>query len=130
MKILIVDDEKTITTLLTMTLSAVGYATTCAGNGKEGLERLAEEDIDLIISDICMPEMDGLQLLQMVRQQYPDIGVIIITGNPGHYLPEDIIRAGAIGLVGKPFKLKDLLAIITLSLQEKEKNTMRQGHPT
>ena len=130
MKILIIDDEKTITTLLTMTLSSVGYATSCAKSGKEGLKRLAEEDIDLIISDICMPEMDGLQLLRIVRQQYPDIGVIIITGNPGHYQPEDIIRAGAIDLVGKPFNLKDLLSIIAMSLQKKEMNTMPQLHPT
>lgn len=130
MKILIIDDETTITTLLSMTLSAVGYATSCAENGKEALERLAEEDIDLIISDICMPKMDGLQLLQVVQQLYPDIGVIIITGNPGHYRPEDIKRAGALALIGKPFNIKDILAIITVSLQKKEKHTMKQTLPT
>lgn len=118
-KILIIDDEEIIINLLTSVLSFSGYTTSCAGNGREGLDRLAKNDIDLVISGISMPKMDGIQLLGEIRQHYSDIGVILISGYPGNYHPEDLMNAGALGLLGKPFSINELLTKVIMGLQEK-----------
>src|SRR5690348_6714003 len=79
-KILVIDDEQGIRDLLSNELSALGYHVLTASNGLEGLEMLKKESCQLVISDVKMPKMDGLQVLQGVKKLDPDTEVILITG--------------------------------------------------
>ena len=79
-KLLIVDDEREICEMLSRHFRMMGYEVALAGNGREALEVLAERRTDVVISDIRMPEMDGVSLLREVRRQYPMTHVIMITG--------------------------------------------------
>ena len=79
--ILVVDDSETVRKLLTLTLKMKGYQTVTAGDGMEALERLAVGSVDLVITDLNMPEMDGYELVSTIRRQGPnkDIPVIMLS---------------------------------------------------
>lgn len=79
-RLLIVDDEAEIRELLSRHFRMVDYDVLLAANGKEALEIMANQRIDVVISDIMMPVMNGVALLKEVRQQYPMVRVIMITG--------------------------------------------------
>lgn len=79
-RLLIVDDEAEIRELLSRSFRMLGYEARTAANGREALEVLAETRTDVVISDIRMPEMDGVSLLREIRRQYPMVRVIMITG--------------------------------------------------
>jgi DNA-binding NtrC family response regulator len=78
--LLIVDDEAQLRDMLARHFKLLGYPVEVAGNGKEALEVMERHRIDVVVSDICMPEMDGVALLREVRRQYPMVRVIMITG--------------------------------------------------
>ncbi len=79
-RLLIVDDEVEIREMLSRHFRMIGYGVDLAGNGVEALEVLSSRPIDVVISDIMMPKMDGVSLLREIRVQYPMIRVIMITG--------------------------------------------------
>ncbi len=79
-KLLIVDDESEIREMLSRNFRMLGFEVEVAGHGLEALSILEEKPIDVVISDIKMPEMDGVALLREIRNQYPMVRVIMITG--------------------------------------------------
>ena len=79
-RLLVVDDESEVREMLARHFRLLGYSMEVAANGREALEVLARTRIDVVVSDIRMPEMDGVALLREVRRQYPMIRVIMITG--------------------------------------------------
>jgi len=79
-KLLIVDDEADIANTLASHFSFCGYETDTASNGKEALRKLAVNSVEVVITDIKMPEMDGIDLLREIKLLYPMIRVIVITG--------------------------------------------------
>lgn len=78
--LLIVDDESEIREMLARHFQILGYRTATASNGKEALEYLSVNKTDVVISDILMPEIDGVELLKQIRSEYPMVHVIMITG--------------------------------------------------
>ena len=107
--VLIVDDEKEIRDSLALRYELQGYETLVAKNGKEALKILSEKKVNIVISDIMMPVMNGVQLMKVIRQEFPMIKVIMITG----YVTLDnalaCYRYGAYNVVFKPFEdLKEL----------------------
>lgn len=108
--ILVIDDEPGIRDLLCLDLKGAGYRVSTASNGKEGLDLLTREPIDLVITDIRMAEMGGIQVLKDLRSQFrgPSPAVILITGHFGIEL-EFALALGASCLVPKPFGRHDLL---------------------
>lgn len=112
-KILVVDDEPDIVSTLLESLEALGYYARGTNNGREALEALSYEAYDLVITDIRMPEKNGIDLLNDIKKQYPNIPVVIITGYTLAYPPEQAKREGANGYIAKPFRINqidDLLA--------------------
>jgi len=79
-RLLIVDDEVEIREMLSRHYRLMGYEVDLAANGRDALEVLAAKRIDVVISDIMMPEMNGVDLLKAIREQYPMLRVIMITG--------------------------------------------------
>jgi two-component system probable response regulator PhcQ len=88
--ILLVDDEDAIRSSLSSVLEREGYRVHSAESGDEGLRILKEEPIQLVISDYSMPQMSGVDFLKLVRERYPNIVRIMLTGDPN---PEVIIRS-------------------------------------
>ena len=102
--ILIVDDEEMMRNLLDRILSREGYKIRSAEDGVAALEVLKEERVDIIISDMKMPRMNGFELLKIVKKEYPKIGVIIMTAYGDTYTVKDALLLGADEYITKPFK--------------------------
>ena len=102
-KILVVDDEEIILLSCERVLTEEGYEVQTRLRAEEALALLAEEPIDLILVDLKMPGMDGLEFLRAVKQAYPSISVIMITGYSTVESAVEAMKAGAIDYLPKPF---------------------------
>jgi len=121
-RILIVDDSLAIVTSLSAILKVSGYEVSSANNGSDALRRIHSDDFDLVICDIEMPGMTGLDFLSRVRTEYErDLDVILMTGYLDHDYFIEAIRLGASDFIRKPIDSKQMLRSI-LSLQERKKN--------
>ncbi len=105
--ILVVDDEELIRNLLVSFLSKLGHFCITANNGVEALHKLRENKPDAIITDIRMPEMDGIFLTREVSREYPDIPVMVMTAYDEEYSAGTAISAGAREFIKKPFSLDE-----------------------
>jgi len=111
-KILIVDDEEGMRRLLARLLFKAGYETALAANGAEALALVGSDHFDLVVTDIKMPEMDGLQLLQEIRAFDPELPVVVITAYGTVENAVAALRAGARDYITKPFENDDILLTI------------------
>src|SRR5512144_1391193 len=111
-KILIVDDEEMIRDLCLHILTAEGYQVTTASNGAAAFETLNRNDMDLLITDIKMPGMDGLDLFERVKQLNQDIVTIFITGHGTLDTAIESLMRGIDGFVLKPFTQEELLSAV------------------
>jgi DNA-binding NtrC family response regulator len=110
--ILIVDDEEGLREGLGKLLEDEGYVVLCAETGEEALDVLQQSRTDLVLTDMRMPGMDGIELLKKIRERYGDLGVIILTGYGQIESYIEAMNFGAIEYVSKPFKIKELKFII------------------
>lgn len=118
-RVLVVDDDAKMRELLLDTLCALGYETLGAGDGEEALSLLEDEKIDLVITDIKMPKMNGAILLQEIKKKNPQLPVVLITGYNYIYPREQMIGKGANGFVSKPFRIGRIEELITRILNTK-----------
>jgi len=100
--ILVVDDEEAIRSSLRMILEYEGYRVVGASSGKEGLEAASSADPDLVLLDIKMPRMDGLEVLSRLREEHPSLPVVMISGHGSTDTVVEAIRAGAFDFMDKP----------------------------
>lgn len=118
--ILIIDDEKNIREGLGAALEMEGYKIALASDGKAGLERLVKGDIDLVITDLRMPEVSGEQVLAKVSAENPGVPVIVLTGHGSIDSAVDAMRNGAYDFLTKPLNLDQLVLIVKRALQGRE----------
>lgn len=119
-RILCVDDEQNILSSLRRLFRPLGYQIQIAGGGAEGLQLLETEPVDLVISDMRMPEMDGAQFLEQVRQRWPDTIRILLTGYADIGSTVDAINKGEIyRYISKPWNDSDLLMVVHHALESK-----------
>lgn len=111
-KVMIVDDEQNVRQLLSKVLKKEGYNTYTACDGKEGLELLQNTGIDIIISDIRMPNMDGIEFLHKVKDIDPGIGFILITAFATTETAIDALKSGAQDYVTKPFDISEIVTAV------------------
>ncbi|MFQ6757593.1 MAG: sigma-54-dependent Fis family transcriptional regulator [Deltaproteobacteria bacterium] len=119
-KILVVDDEPSMREFLVILLNKNGYGAHAAASGAEALTLLRQRHFDLIVSDIRMPDLSGLGLLENVKQQDLSIPVVLITA---YASPEDAVLAmknGAYDYITKPFKVDDILSVIKAALGSRQ----------
>jgi len=110
--VLVIDDEPSIADALKLILSDSGYRVGVSMTGREALEKLDNWQFDLVITDVRLPDISGLDVLRHLRQRHPNLRVIIITA---HYTPEmadESMALGASGVLAKPFSPSDLLTMI------------------
>ncbi len=114
--ILVVDDEKNIVSGLKEAFEDEGYSVLTASNGKEAWNTLNKNDVDLVITDLRMPEMTGNELIKKISSSYPTIPVIALTGHGNIETAVQTIREGAVDFITKPFDFDKLLLIVKKSL--------------
>ena len=117
-KILLVDDEVDFTTSLRKILSRREYQVETASNGLAALARLGEESFDVIVLDVKMPGMDGLQLLSEIRRMALKSRVILLTGHLSITDEEDGIKGGAFAYLYKPFPILKLVNLIAMAAED------------
>ena len=126
-RLLVVDDEESMRDLLADYLKDFGYEVTCAANGQEALKHYKLTPFDVVISDLVMSPVDGMELLDAIRKFDPDAVFIMITGHPSIESALKAINNGARDYISKPFnideiKLKIERVLLERSLQGKLKN--------
>jgi response regulator RpfG family c-di-GMP phosphodiesterase len=119
-RILIVDDEKMIYSVIARRLAKEGYACVMANNGREALGHLYKDNFSLIISDIRMPEMNGLELMRNVKAVRPNMMFIIMTAYPEIEMAVEAIRLGATDFIIKPVDLELVVFSVKKALEQKK----------
>ena len=117
-RILVIDDDDDFRRMLCTALERDGYTVEEARNGQEGSRRHRTEPVDLVITDILMPEQEGLETIQTLRQEFPEIKIIAISGGVGmlNFLPL-ARKFGALQTLQKPFSLQQLYEAVREVLQ-------------
>ena len=119
-KILVVDDEETVREMVSKIISHIGYEVVTTGTGREALEILKNEPCSIMITDIKMPEMDGLELMRAVRDQFPSTYIICMTAHGGSYTYTDVVGVGAADYIAKPFTIDEMKAKLKRVVREKD----------
>ncbi|MBW2622168.1 MAG: sigma-54-dependent Fis family transcriptional regulator [Deltaproteobacteria bacterium] len=119
-RILIVDDEEHIRKILTIMLDKKGYQTRAASSAQEALDLMGRTSFDAVITDLRMPEMDGLTLLNRLKNLDPDVVVIIITAFSSVETAIEAMKQGAYDYISKPFREEEILLILEKAFERKE----------
>lgn len=119
-KILIVEDDEILRSMLCETLVSLDYFPMGVEDGEMALAQLKTQDFDLVISDIRMPQMDGITLLKSVKEIAPQLPVVLITGFPSSYPSQKALQEGADGYLAKPFRIEKMDELLRDLLYEKE----------
>jgi CheY-like chemotaxis protein len=113
--IIVVDDDPMLSLVVARALKAAGHSVLRCENGRKAIEHLTHEDADLLITDILMPEMDGLETMRAAKQLRPQLPILAISGG-GSFGPTDylgIARAfGTTAVLSKPFQVTELVAMV------------------
>ncbi len=127
-KILIIEDEEKITRFMELELSHEGYETDKATNGREGLEKIESGGYDLVILDIMLPELNGIEVLRRARRT-TDVPVILLTARDSVTDKVSGLDMGANDYITKPFAIEELLARIRAILRSSEKAAEKAPEP-
>jgi len=113
--ILVIDDNEPPRELLARALERQGYHVLAAGNGVDGIKLMQQNEVALLVTDIVMPEQDGLESIQRARKLQPDLPVIVISGDAPRHAPLYLKIAGHLGahkILMKPFAMETLLTAV------------------
>ncbi len=113
--VLIIEDDQEVRDYLVAVLSRAGHTVTAAGNGRDGVAAFREQPTQVVITDIIMPEKDGIETILDLRREHPDLKVIAISGG-GRSTPENYLHSarllGADRAIRKPFKNEEILGAV------------------
>ncbi len=118
-KILVVDDEEDVRDTLHNVLKSLNYEPYTAASGAEALEIIKSTPIDVVLSDLYMPEMDGIELLKRVRAVEPKMVFLMITAHPTVETAVEAIKKGAYDYLTKPFHIEEVRLKINRALEKK-----------
>ena len=124
--ILIIDDEVGLRQTMARILLRAGFEATTVGSGKESLAIINEHTFDLVYLDIRMPDMNGLEVLKIIHEQYPELPVILFTAQPDLHSAVEALRRGAIDYLMKPLKPETLVDRTRVILSEQNKKKRRR----
>jgi DNA-binding response OmpR family regulator len=111
-KVLVIDDNADLCANLRAGLEIEGYEVLTASNGEQGLKQLARQKVDAVVTDLFMPDKDGIETIVALRERFPGLGIIAMSGRLGAtYLPV-AQEIGASTVLNKPFSLAQLIAAL------------------
>ncbi|MBW8877268.1 MAG: sigma-54-dependent Fis family transcriptional regulator [Acidobacteria bacterium] len=119
MNVLIVDDEEVLQDILTLLIRKEGHHPLSAMSGEEGLAVLEREEVDLVLLDLMLPGMQGLEVLREMRRRQPDLVVVMITAFSSIESAIDAMREGAFHYIPKPFKNEEVLLTVRKALEQR-----------
>jgi len=115
-RVLIVDDEDVVRKVLRATLTEAGYEVVEAEHGGKGIEKIGSDDnplmVDVIICDIRMPKINGIEAIAFFRQQYPSVPILVLTGFPDTKMATELMSKGVFDYLVKPMDAEKLLAAV------------------
>ncbi|MBI3957288.1 MAG: response regulator [Chloroflexi bacterium] len=111
-RILVVDDEKNIRLTLGQTLQMVGYQVQAAVNGEDALKQLATEHFDLMLLDLRMPGMDGIDVLRQAMERRPEMRIVIVTAHGSIDTAVEAMKIGAVDFIQKPFSPQEIRTLV------------------
>ena len=126
-QILVVDDEAAVRTGIAQVLSKQDLVVTTAGDAAQAMAQLARQPFAIVLLDIKLPDMDGVQVLKHLRQNFPETEVIMITGYPTIQGAVDSIRQGAFDYLVKPFRINELEAVVQKARDHLTQKSRRAG---
>ncbi len=116
-RILVVDDDEIVRGLFQRLLEGEGYSVETASDGDAGLERVAHDSPDLVLLDLRMPGMGGVEFLRRFRQDHISVGVMAVAGYPDGNLMEEAMRHGPLTVLGKPVENEQLVMAVRVALK-------------
>ena len=122
-RILVVDDEESIREFLEIMLRKEGYEVTCANDGQQALDLLKKKSFDMVISDLQMPNVTGIELLKQTKEQYPDMLFFMITAFATTETAVEAMKLGAYDYITKPFKIDEVRINIANALRSRTLET-------
>jgi DNA-binding response OmpR family regulator len=124
-RVLIIEDDPVCVQLITRTLEARGHDVTTAADGRAGMKRFISDDFDLVISDLVMPDQDGIETIREIRRQKPDVAIIAVSGGLTQPFGVSVDYLGAARLLGadatlkKPFMPSTLITLVDETLDQR-----------
>ena len=126
-RILVVDDEEGMRDFLSIFLQREGHVVQTVGDGEAALEMIKSNSYDLVITDLKMPKMDGLEVLQHIRSMNVDSGVILITAYASTETAVDAMKDGAFDYIAKPFDVEEMKEVVNGALSRRRKGKRTEG---
>jgi DNA-binding NtrC family response regulator len=119
-RILIIDDDDTLRGIIVKSLTHAGHQVTNTNNGRKGVELFRQDPVDLVITDMVMPEQEGMETIKILHREYPDLKIIAMSGGlDGSQLYLDLTRRlGAACTLPKPFTLQQLKEAIEIVMAD------------
>lgn len=111
-RVLIVDDNPNMSNLLSDMLEVFDFSSRRAADGEEALSLLNQDNFSLLITDLRMPKMTGLELLKAVKDKFPRLPVVVITGYSTEATEQELVDAKADGFLNKPFRMNDIETVL------------------
>lgn len=127
-RILVVDDEQFICELISRWLTAEGYECVTAANGDEALKRLSEQEFKLMVCDIMMPGMSGVDLLTLIKPLFPRVAVLMVTGVDDRKTAILTLELGAYGYVIKPFDRNEIVINVAGAIERRRLAELTQAY--
>ena len=127
-RVLVVDDDEAIRDVLSQYMKMIGLDVVSAASGEEGLKAFSKGHFDIVISDIKMENMDGLTLLNEVKQIDPEVLFIVITGYPSIETVIGAMKQGAVDYLVKPFQFEEIKIKVERALVEKDMNSQLKSN--
>jgi DNA-binding response OmpR family regulator len=128
--ILVVDDEEMLRNLLSKILEKEGYRVLLAESGQKAMEVLADDSVDIVLTDVKMPRMDGFEFLKTVKREYSQTGVIVMTAFGDAYTVRDALLLGADEYITKPFKSFEIVMVVERAYWRMVSSRSREETPS
>ncbi|HYA31612.1 MAG TPA: NAD(P)H-dependent oxidoreductase subunit E [Thermodesulfovibrionales bacterium] len=129
-RILVVDDEPVVRKSCERILTPEGYEVESASNGNEAIGKLGKDGYDLVITDLKMPDIDGLELIRWIRNSKPDTGIVVITGYPSQESIKETLGLRILDYLPKPFSPALLIEITQRALEYKKAGEVTEAAPS
>jgi DNA-binding NtrC family response regulator len=117
--ILVVDDERSVTDLLREDLGEEGYSCVTAGTGEDALKRLSEGNFDVVLLDLKLPGISGMDVLREAKSIHPEVAVIVVTAAGDAQTAVEAMKIGAVDYITKPFELERVNGSVEVALKAK-----------
>lgn len=111
-RLLVIDDERGLRDMFARVIGSLGYQVVTAPNGEEGVALARAEPFDAVFCDIMMPGISGIEVMQILRREKPELPVVIMTGYPNAESEQDALALGAAAFMAKPCTIEEIEAVI------------------